>query len=81
MIKPLDKYVLVKPKEMKTIGGIYLPQMDTDYFMVIGVGKNVVELKVGNTVIINQASSKQIKYQNENYYLVKEENILAIVEE
>ena len=81
MIKPLDKYVLVKPKEMKTSGGIYLPQMNTDYFVVIGVGKNVIELKIGNTVIINQAASKQIKYQNENYYLIKEENILAVVEE
>ena len=81
MIKPLDKNVLVKSQEIKTLGGIYLPQTDIDFFVVVGVGKNVMEVKEGNVVIINQVASKLIKYQNENYYLVKEENILGIVEE
>lgn len=81
MIKPLNKNVLVKPQELKTLGGIYLTQNDTNFFEVVKVGKNVMEVKEGNVVIIDKSSSKSIKYQNETYYLVLEENILGVVEE
>ncbi len=81
MIKPLNKNVLVKHQELKTVTGIYLPENDNDLFTVVKVGKNVVEVKDGNVVIIDKSFCKKIKYQNEIYYLISEEYILGVVEE
>lgn len=81
MIKALNKNVLVKSQELKTLGGIYLPESEPNFFEVISVGKNVMEVKEGAVVIIDKSSSKLVKYQNKTYYLVQEDNILAVVEE
>lgn len=81
MIKALNKNVLVKSQELKTLGGIYLPESEPNFYEVISVGKNVMEVKEGSTVIIDKSSSKLVKYQNKTYYLVQEDNILAVVEE
>lgn len=81
MIKALNKNILVKSQELKTLGGIYLPESEPNFFEVISVGKNVMEVKEGAIVIIDKSSSKLVKYQNKTYYLVQEDNILAVVEE
>lgn len=81
MIKPLDKNVLVKKMESKTISGIYMPQSNTNLYEVIRVGKNVTEVKNENTVIIDIAKAKEVTYNSVVYYLVSEENILGVVED
>lgn len=81
MIKPLDKYVLVTKKEPISSFGIYLPQNDSNVFTVIKVGINVIEVKENDNVIIDKSKTKEITYENVVYYLIKEEDILGIVED
>ena len=79
--RPLDKNVLVKLQEMKTIQGIYMPQSNKNYYEVINVGKNVDEVKVGNIVIINKNNAVEVNDHNQAYFLISEIDILGIVEE
>lgn len=81
MIKPLDKNVLIKVQETTIIQGIYMPQSNKNYFEVINVGKNVVEVKPGNIVIVNKDNLYEVKDNNQVYFLVNEKDILGIVEE
>lgn len=81
MIRPLDKNVLVKLQEMKTIQGIYMPQSNKNYYEVINVGKNVDEVKIGNIVIINKNNAVEVNDHNQAYFLISEKDILGIVEE
>ena len=81
MIKPLDKNVLVKKMESKTITGIYMPQSNTNLYEVIRVGKNVTEVKNENVVIIDITKAKEVTYNSVVFFLVSEENILGVVED
>ena len=92
MIKPLGSRVLVKMKkaEETTKSGIILAsgkQEEPQVAEVIEVGTGeekegkVVWLKVkkGDSVIINKYAGTEIKYGKEEYIILKEEDILAIV--
>ena len=92
MIKPLGSRVLVKMKkaEETTKSGIILAsgkQEEPQVAEVIEVGTGeekegkVVGLKVkkGDSVIINKYAGTEIKYGKEEYIILKEEDILAIV--
>lgn len=81
MIKPLDKNVLVKEQIAKTTNGIYLPKSDTSFYDVVKVGKNVIEVKEKNAVIVDLQQAKKITYNHEVYYLVKEVDILGVLED
>lgn len=81
MIKPLDKNVLVRVQETKTIQGIYIPQSNKNRYEVVNVGKNVDEVKVGNTVIVNKSNMCEVSDNNQTYFLVNEKDIIGIVEE
>ena len=81
MIKPLDKNVLVRPQEVVSIQGIYMPQSNNNYYVVVNVGKNVDEVKVGNIVIISKHNIVEVKDNNHTYFLINEKDILGIVEE
>lgn len=81
MIKPLDKNVLVRVQETKTIQGIYIPQSNKNRYEVVSVGKNVDEVKVGNTVIVNKSNMCEVSDDNQTYFLVNEKDIIGIVEE
>ena len=81
MIKPLDKNVLVRVQETKTIQGIYIPQSNKNRYEVVNVGKNVDEVKVGNTVIVNKSNMCEVSDNSQTYFLVNEKDIIGIVEE
>ena len=81
MIKPLYKNVLVRVQETKTIQGIYIPQSNKNRYEVVNVGKNVDEVKVGNTVIVNKSNMCEVSDNNQTYFLVNEKDIIGIVEE
>lgn len=93
MIKPLADRVLVKMKESEetTKSGIILatsakekPQIAT----VIEVGpgriidgkKEEIAVKKGDNVVVSKYAGTEIKYEGEEYIILKEEDILAIVE-
>lgn len=93
MIKPLADRVLVKMKEVEetTKSGIILragAQEKPQIAEVIEVGSGrIVEgktepmnVKKGDNVILNKYAGTEVKYEGEDYIIVKQEDILAVVE-
>jgi len=88
-IKPLGKRVLVKkldPEEKKSAGGIVLPDSaKTEKVVraeVVAVGTDEkLEVKVGDQIIISDSfSNTEVIEGEEKYLLVKESEILAVIE-
>jgi len=88
-IKPLGTYVVIKKceAEEKTKSGIVLPgqaQEKPQIAEVIAVGPGTkdeaMELKKGDKVIISKYSGTEVKVDGEEYTILKQENILAVVE-
>ncbi len=93
MIKPLADRVLVKMKESEetTKSGIILassakekPQIAT--VIEVGPGRMIdgkieeIAVKKGDNVVVSKYAGTEIKYEGEEYIILKEEDILAIVE-
>jgi len=88
-IKPLGKRVLVKkldPEEKKSAGGIVLPDSAKAEKVVraevVAVGTDEkLEVNVGDQIIISDSfSNTEVIEGEEKYLLVKESEILAIIE-
>jgi chaperonin GroES len=85
-IKPLKDRVVVKYSEEemeKTSGGIYVPDVAKEKPQrgtVEAVGSEVKEVKKGNTVLFDKYSGSKIKLNDTEYLIVKEEDILGIIE-
>ena len=93
MIKPLGSRVLIKMKEGEetTKSGIILagnaqekPQIAE--VIEVGEGEKVdgkiepVSVKKGDNIIVGKYAGTEVKYEGTEYIIVKEEDILAIVE-
>jgi chaperonin GroES len=93
-IKPLADRILVKPLEAdeKTKGGIILPDTAKEKPQegkVIAVGKGKIteegkirppEVNVGDRILYGKYSGTEIKIEDEEHLIIREEDILAIVE-
>ncbi|MCI5497586.1 MAG: co-chaperone GroES [Firmicutes bacterium] len=90
-LKPLFDRVVVKtlPSKAEKIGNIILPEItkqpEISEVVYLGVGKvdgkNVeFEVKVGDKVIFNKFNGNEFKLGNETYTIIKEKDILAIIE-
>ncbi|MCL5797971.1 MAG: co-chaperone GroES [Patescibacteria group bacterium] len=93
-IKPLFDYVLVKPleEETKTPSGIVLPETAKEkpqigQIMAVGPGgvdnegkKTVIMVKVGQKVMYKKWGGNEVKVGNEEWLLVEQKDILAVVE-
>ncbi len=93
MIKPLADRILIKMIEAEetTKSGIILannakekPQIAE--VLAVGPGGNVegkqieMNIKVGDKIIVSKYSGTEIKYEGEDYIIVKQSDVLAIVE-
>ena len=87
-IKPLADRVLVEPleAETKTASGIIIPDSAKEKPQkgnVISVGpgtkENPVTLKVGDTVLYGKYSGSELKFESNDYLIMRESDILAIV--
>jgi chaperonin GroES len=92
-VKPLGDRVFVKVSqaEEKTSGGILLPDTAKEKpqigeVVTVGDGKvndsgerTPVEVKVGDKVLYSKYAGTDIKLGNEDYVLLSEKDILAIV--
>ena len=92
--KPLRDRVFVKysSEEEKTAGGLYIPDAAREKpqkgsVMAVGTGRitedgkrQPMEVKVGDTILFDKYSGSKIKMENEEYLIIKEEDILGIVE-
>jgi chaperonin GroES len=93
-IKPLFDNVLVKPlaAETKTKSGIYLPETAKEKPQigeVMAIGDGAVDengkkvpmiVKVGMKVMYTKWGGNEVKVENEEWKLVKQSDLLAIVE-
>ena len=93
MIRPLNDNVLIKKEnlENKTASGIILStnenkQENIGIVVAVGEGKVVdgkrepMTVKKNDRVIFDKYATTEVKYQNEEYLLIAESKILAIVE-
>lgn len=83
-IKPLaDRVVAVKEvAATKTASGLYLPDNAKEkpvLAKVAAVGPDVKTLKVGDKIIYKEYSTTELKIDNAEYLIVKEEDVLATV--
>ena len=93
MIKPLADRVLLKTEEEeeKTKSGIILStgskeKPQTAKVIEVGPGEKINDkveemyVKKGDRVIINTYSGSDVKYEGEEYKIVRQSDILAIIE-
>jgi chaperonin GroES len=84
--KPLKDRVFVKYSEEaeKTAGGIYIPESAKEKpqrGIIEAVGSEVKEIKVGNVILFDKYSGSKINIDNNEYLIIKEEDILGIIQD
>ncbi|WP_423190055.1 co-chaperone GroES [Alkalibacterium sp. f15] len=94
MLKPLGNRVLleVKKEEQKTASGLVLPESakekpQTAKVVAVGEGKLLdngnyakIAVSVGDEVVFEKYSGAEIKFQGIEYLVVKDTDIIAVVE-
>ncbi len=94
-IKPLSDHILIEPItiEEKTKSGILLPDTaekerpEQGRVIAVGPGKKTaagkiipLDVKVGDKVLFTKYGPNEIKVEDKEYLIAKQEDILAIVE-
>lgn len=92
--KPLRDRVLVKYSEEaeKSAGGLYIPDTAKEKpqkgeIVSVGPGRvtddgklQKMEVKVGDTVLFDKYSGSKITMENVEYLIIREEDILGVIE-
>ena len=83
--KPLKDRVFVKYSEEaeRTAGGLYIPESAKEKpqkGVIEAVGSEVKEIKVGDTILFDKYSGSKINIDNNEYLIIKEEDILGIIQ-
>jgi chaperonin GroES len=87
-IQPLSDRVLVEPQEAetKTASGLYIPDSAKEkpqQGKVVAVGKGKKDhnmtVKVGDIVLYGKYSGSELKYEGNDYLIMREDDILAII--
>lgn len=92
MLQPLGDKVLVKPTsaEEKTKAGIYIPDTAKEApaqgeIIALGTGKlsggktHTFSVKKGDKVLYGKYAGDEVKFEGEEYKIMKEEEILGIL--
>jgi chaperonin GroES len=93
-IRPLEDRVLIKPQEaeQKTTGGIVLPdsakeKQQRGTVVAVGGGKLLdtgeragMSVKEGDTVVFGKYAGTEIKIEGEEHQIMRESEILAVLE-
>ena len=92
MLKPLSDHVVIEPlREEKRKGGIILPDTvdkerpEKGKVVAVGPGKMVdgkrtpLEVKKGDVVLFTKYGPNEIKIDEKEYLVAREEDILAII--
>jgi chaperonin GroES len=94
-VRPLYDRVLVRriETEQTTIGGIIIPdtaQEKTQLGTIVAIGEgktntqgtsNPLKVKSGDTVLFGKYAGTEIKFGNEEYLILKEDELLGVIEE
>jgi len=93
-LRPLQDRILVKrvEEETKTAGGLFIPETAKEKpqrgeIVAAGNGKKTdegkvlpLDVKVGDKVLFGKYSGTEIKVDGEEYLIMREDDILAVVE-
>ncbi len=93
-IHPLhDRVIVVRhEEETKTAGGIYLPNADKEKpargkVVAVGPGKSLesgqirpLVVKVGQEVFFAKYAGTEVKYDDKEYVVIREDEIMCVVE-
>jgi chaperonin GroES len=94
IIKPLSDHVLIEPlkQEEKTKSGILLPETaekekpEQGKIIAVGPGKKTedgklipMEVKEGDVVLFTKYGPNEVKVEEKEYLIAREEDILAII--
>ncbi len=94
-IKPLSDHILIEPikEEERTETGILLPQTaeqerpEQGKVIAVGPGRKTasgkvipITVKPGDKVLFTKYGPNEIKVENKNYLIAKQEDILAIID-
>lgn len=93
-IRPLQDRVIIKrtEEERTTAGGIVIPDSATEKpikgeVIAVGSGKildngerRALDLKVGDKVLYGKYSGTEVKVDGEEYLVMREEDIMAVIE-
>jgi len=93
-IKPLSDHILIEPVKIqeKTKAGILLPETaekerpEQGKVVAVGLGKFEhgkripMEVKPGDRVLFTKYAPSEIKINNKEYLIAKQEDILAIIQ-
>ena len=87
-IKPLSDRVVIEQKkaEEKTASGLFIPDTAKEKPLqgtVVAVGPGtsevVMEVKVGDNVLYGKYAGTEITFDNQDYLIMKQNDILAII--
>ena len=88
-MKPINDRVVVKPApaEEKTAGGIIIPDTAKEKpqrgeVVAIGPGKegNLMTVSVGDIVLYGKYAGQELSYQGQDYLIMREDDILVILD-
>ena len=84
-LQPLGDRIIAEREEAesKTPTGLYLPASNKEKSQiakVVAVGKDVKDIKIDDRIVVLVYSATDIKINEDKYLIVKEEDVLAIVE-
>lgn len=94
-LKPIGNRVLVQrlEPEEKMKGGIILPdsakkKQETARVLAVGAGKRLedgkvlpVPVKIGDVILMDKYSGQEVTIDDEEYMILKADDIIAIIEE
>jgi len=88
-MKPINDRVVVQPSaaEAKTSGGIIIPDTAKEKpqrgkVIAVGPGKdgNSLTVKKGNIVLYGKYAGQEISYEGKDYLIMREDDILVILD-
>ena len=89
-MKPINDRVVIKPHpaEDKTKGGIIIPDTAKEKplrgeVIAVGPGKdgNLMTVAVGDIVLYGKYAGQELSYNGEDYLIMREDDILVILED
>lgn len=86
MLSPIKKNVILEliEKEKTTASGLILTKADpheANRGLVIAVGPEVEDVKVGDEVLPNWNQGRNLKYDGKDIWVVQEEHIVLVFED
>ena len=93
-LRPLQDRIIVKrvEEETKTAGGLFIPETAKEKpqrgkIVAVGNGKKTedgkvlpLDVKVGDVVLFGKYAGTEVKVDGEEYLMMREDDILAVVE-